>query len=294
MTTKRTTDITFRVYNVGSNMPGYMPDEPPHPHASFDDARESMLWDIGRDIDDMESEGDYVMESGCAIASGGYLAKRDALKRFLEYCQNCEPDEIGGTVGNRHYFISEGTMTGQELEDCDCDPSEYEPVLDEWVEPDELAALERYGIELTIIEAEYRYRPDSLDSDVHKLKQDDIVDDYGSGGKWFVGKVELGPWIMPSKLVRADSWESAWEAYIDECPTVPDDELHEAYGYDSRAEFKQMVDDVNDRAREYPDLSDEYDHQSNSTDTGIVYTADRTLESVGVASHIVRFKVSLD
>lgn len=286
MTTEKTTDITFRVYNVGSNMPGYMPEEPPHPHASFDDARDSLVWDIERDIDDISS-GEWSHE-------GVELMAR--LEQFAEYCRNCDPSEIGGTVGNRHYFIAEGTMTGQELEDCDCDPSDYEPILDEWIEPDELAALERYGIELTIIEAEYRYRPDSLDSDVHKLKQDDIVDDYGpySGGKWFVGKVECGPWILPSKLIRADSWENAWEAYIDECPTVLADEMHEAYGYDSRAEFQQMIDDVNDRAREYPDLSDEYEHQSHSTGTGIVYTADRTLESVGVESHIVRFKVSLD
>lgn len=284
MTTKKTIDITFRVYMVGSNMPGYMPDEPPHPHASFDDARESLLWDIGRDIDDIAS-GEWSHEGVELMAK---------LAQFAEYCRNCEPDEIGGTVGNRHYFISEDTMMGQEIEDCDCDPSEYEPILDEWVTPDELDALERYGIDLTIIEAEYRYRPDSLGSDIHRMKQSKIVDDYGSGGKWFVGKMECGPWILPSKLVRADSWESAWEAYIDECPTVPDDELHEAYGYDSRAEFQQMIDDVKDGSREYPDLSCEYDHQSNASGTGIVYSADRTLESVGVESHIVRFKVSLD
>jgi hypothetical protein len=284
MTTEKTTDITFRVYNVGSNMPGYMPDEPPHPHASFDDARESLLWDIGRDIDDIAS-GEWSHEG---------IEQMAQLARFAEYCRNCDPSEIGGTVGNRHYFIAEDTMTGQELEDRDCDPSEYEPILDEWIEPDELDALERYGVDLTIIEAEYRYRPDSPDSDVHKLKQDDIVDDYGSGGKWYVGKVECGPWILPSKVIRADSWENAWGAYIDECSTVPDDELHEAYGYDSRAEFQQMIDDVNDGAREWPDLSDEYEHQSNASDTGIVYSGDRTVEPVGVESHIVRFKVSLD
>jgi hypothetical protein len=136
MTTKKTTDITFRVFRVGSNMPGYMPDEPPHPHASFEDARGSLVWDIGRDIDDIAS-GEWSHEGVELMAE---------LERFAEYCKNCEPSDIGGTVGNRHYFLSEDTMTGQELEDCDCDPSDYEPILDEWITPEELEALESYGI----------------------------------------------------------------------------------------------------------------------------------------------------
>jgi hypothetical protein len=291
MTTKNTTDITFRVFCVGSNMPGYMPDEPPHPHASFDDARDSLVEDVERDIDGIESEGDYILEGGCAIASQEYLDKLSELKQFAEYCKNCKPEDVGGTVGNRHYFISEDTMSGQELEDCDCEPSDYEPILDEWITPEELEALESYNLDVTIIEAEYRY---ASDSDAHTIKADDIVDDYGHGGKWYCGKFACGPWILPSKLVRADSWENAWEAYIDECPTVPADELHEAYGIDDQAEFDRMVADARDGLREWPELSDEYTYQSNSTDTGIVYSADRTLDRVGSEGNIVRFKVCIN
>jgi hypothetical protein len=289
MATKKTIDITFRVFCVGSNMPGYMPDEPPHPHASFEDARGSMLWDIGRDIDDaVESASDDVSDTDERLLAAAHVAE---LERFAEYCKNCEADDIGGTVGNRHYFIAEDTMTGQELEDCDCDPSDYEPILDEWIDADELEALEAYNIDITIIEAEYQYAPDS---DVHTIKADDIVDDYGQGGRWFVGKFECGPWVLPSKLVRADSWENAWEAYIDECPTVPADELHEAYDIDDQDEFDRMVADARDGLCEWPELSGEYSLQSNSTDTGIVYSADRTLYSVGSGHNLVRFKVRID
>jgi hypothetical protein len=281
MTTKKTTDITFRVFRVGSNMPGYMPDEPPHPHASFEDARGSLVWDIGRDIDDIAS-GEWSHEGVELMAE---------LERFAEYCGNCEPSDIGGTVGNRRYFLSEDTMTGQELEDCDCDPSDYEPILDEWITPEELEALESYNLDVEIESARFRF---SEHSGGHTIKADDIVDDYGQGGKWYVGKCECGPWILPSKIVRADSWENAWSAYIDECRTVPADELHEAYGIDDRAEFDRMVADARDGLREWPELSDEYEHQSNSTDTGIVYSADRTLDRVGSGHNIVLFKVRLD
>ena len=274
MTTKKTTDIIFRVFCVGSNMPGYMPDEPPHPYASFDDARDSLVWDVERDIDDLPEDEDPA-----------------ELEQFAEYCRNCAPDDIGGTVGNRHYFISEDTMTGQELEDCDCDPSDYEPILDEWVTPEELAALESYNLDVEIESARFRF---SEHSGGHTIKADDIVDDYGHGGKWFVGKCECGPWILPSKLVRADSWENAWEAYIDECPTVPADELHEAYGIDDQAEFDRMVADARDGLCEWPELSCEYDHQSNASGTGIVYSADRTLDSEATGYNIVRFKVRID
>ena len=288
MATKKTTDITFRVFCVGSNMPGYMPDEPPHPCASFEDALESLLWDVERDIDDIAS-GEWSHEGVESMAE---------LERFLCYCKNCEPSDIGGTVGNRHYFVSEDTMTGRELEDCDCDPSDYEPILDEWITPEELDALEAYNIDATIIEAEYRY---ASDSDVRTIKADDIVDDYGHGGKWYVGKFACGPWILPSKLVRARSWESAWSAYIDECPTVPADELHEAYDM-TPEEFKVACDKMRAQREEfglaadidYPELSDEYEHQSNSTGTGIVYSADRTLDSEATGYNIVRFKVRID
>jgi hypothetical protein len=217
MTTKKATDITFRVFCVGSNMPGYMPEEPPHPHASFDEARESLLWDIGRDIDDaVEYASDDVGDTDERLLAAAHVAE---LERFLCHCKSCEPDEIGGTVRNRHYFIAEDTMTGRELEDCDCDPSDYEPILDEWITPEELEALESYGIDVELLEAYFQFS-EEWPASRHTIKAEDIVDDYGQGGKWYVGKTECGAWVLPDKLVRADSWGNAWEAYIDECATV--------------------------------------------------------------------------
>lgn len=204
------TEIEFRVFFVGSNMPGYMPDEPPHPYATAEGAREGLMWEIGRDIDD-------------AIESGEDVAE---LERFYEFCRNVEDvDQCGATIGNRYYFISSGTMTGSELQDCDCDPSEYTPILDRsgWVDGDELDALQDLGFDVELLECQVRH--------CEEWKTVRIIDDWGMDGKpWHLGKTSCGAWLHPDAAVRADSFTSAYEAWIDKRPTISPDDIPDAYG----------------------------------------------------------------
>lgn len=271
---KAQNQITYRVWMVGSNMPGYMPDKPPYPSPSASDARDILVWDIGRDIDSAD-ECENVSE----------------LERFVEFCRNIDDvQECCGTVGCRHYFIIEDTMTGAELEDCDCDPSEYEPIIDEWIDFEMLHALEDANHDIEILAAQYRYSPEQGADGWSDVKW---YDDGPWNGRWFIGSRECGPWIVPALLIRADSWGSAYEIFIDESPTVPMDDLHEAYGVDDRSEFDRMVEDARDGACEWPDLSDEYAYQSNSTDSGVVYSADVHLDECGPGARQVRFRVKL-
>lgn len=63
-------------------------------------------------------------------------------------------------------------------------------------------------------------------------------------------------------LVRASSWEDAWGIVEDEILTpITDDDLPEAYGFDTLEEFQ---------AAEEPDLVEGYSYQSNATGSGIV------------------------
>jgi hypothetical protein len=74
-------------------------------------------------------------------------------------------------------------------------------------------------------------------------------------------------------------------------------ELHEAYGMTAEeyaaviARMDQQRDDG--EHIDYPELSDGYSYQSNSTDSGIVETGDMTLEERGEEYHQLRFKVVL-
>lgn len=281
MTKKTEAQITYRVWNVGSNMPGYMPDEPPHPCESEDAARESIVWDILRDIDEKAS-GEWSHE---------IMSEMAELERFAEFCRNVtDVAECCGTIGNRHYFISEDTMTGEDLEECDCDPADYDPIIDEWIDVETLHALEAANHDIEILAAQYRYNPDRGDDGWSDVKG---YDDGPWNGRWFVGSRECGPWIVPALLIRADSWESAYGIFLDESPTVPMDEVHDAYGVDDRDGFDRMVADARDGLCEWPDLSDEYSYQSNSSDSGIVYSADMHLNECGPENRQVRFRVKL-
>ena len=63
-------------------------------------------------------------------------------------------------------------------------------------------------------------------------------------------------------VVRALSWEDAWELVEDEIlEPIPDDEVPEAYGFDTLEELQ---------AAEEPDLVEGYSYQSNATGSGIV------------------------
>jgi hypothetical protein len=63
-------------------------------------------------------------------------------------------------------------------------------------------------------------------------------------------------------IVRAMSWEDAWEIVEDEILTpIPHEDLPEAYGFDTLEELQ---------AAEEPDLEEGYSYQSNTTGSGIV------------------------
>lgn len=71
----------------------------------------------------------------------------------------------------------------------------------------------------------------------------------------------------PTCIVCATSWDSAYEALIDELPTIPESELYEAYGFETQADFDARFDDD---LYEWSELAEGYRYQSNFTGTGIV------------------------
>ena len=289
------TELMFKVWFVGSNMPGYMPDEPPHPCASEESARESLLWDIGRDIDAASDAGHDVTE----------------LERFYQFCQNVEDvDQCGGTVGGRYYFISSGAMTGSELTDCDCDLTEYEPILDRsgWIDASELDALHDAGFDVELLECQIRH--------CEEWKTVRIIDDWGMSGRpWLIGKTDCGAWLFPDATIRADSFSSAYEAWIDERPTIAPEDVPDAYNAFDRfveymesrghedtlhlrqfcsanaAEFFRLQTSNGDNWDVW-ELGEGYTYQSNASGTGIVDTGfDERLDEI--ADCDIRFRVKL-
>jgi len=130
-----------------------------------------------------------------------------------------------------------------------------------------------------------------------------FLDEYGlscgDNAHFFVAGNEFGA----TTLIHSSHFENAWGAWIDSCPTIEESELPEAYGvpdspeikawkeshpspppYSSdgwrpwcdamRAEekriFKAWSDDMHAGLREYPELSEGYEYQSNASGTGIV------------------------
>jgi len=71
----------------------------------------------------------------------------------------------------------------------------------------------------------------------------------------------------PTCIVSAVSWNSAYEALIDELPTIPESEVYEAYGFETQADFEARFDDD---LYEWSELAEGYRYQSNCTGTGIV------------------------
>jgi len=278
------TQLTFEVWYQGSNMPGYAPDDAPHPCESWEVARDSVVDDIDRDIEEDEDATDLEERLELATRNAERIELRDKVKAMAE------PGDFGFTIGNRHYFISEDTATTEDLESADCDLCDFQPILDEWIDSATLDALESANLDVTIVETQTRYNSEQEWSTVK------VYDD--AFGSWFVGKRECGPWIVPSLIIRAQSWESAYSIYEDESPTVPADELHEAYDM-TREEYTAKCAEIQSAsdAREcvdYPELACGYSHQSNSTDTGIVHTADMTLDAAGDEHNEVRFKITFE
>jgi hypothetical protein len=142
----------------------------------------------------------------------------------------------------------------------------------------------------------------TLEYDGHTVEfQDEYGLSCGSNGEWFVAGHEFGACV----LIHARGFESAWEAWIDESPTIPESELPEAYGIDETAEmlawkdvnpsprhcgagpeFQAWADRKNAEAirilqawdeaaragerDDYPELIEGYEYQSNASGTGIV------------------------
>jgi len=91
------------------------------------------------------------------------------------------------------------------------------------------------------------------------------VYDNGFGSLWLYQNYEAPTWI-----VRAQSFEEALETVYDEMRPVPEDEVHEAYGFDTRAEFDAAVRKL-DGSGDYLELTDGFYYQSNASGTGIVF-----------------------
>lgn len=100
----------------------------------------------------------------------------------------------------------------------------------------------------------------------------EVVEANGSG---FGEKVYVGiddPYGMVRCVIVADSWEQAYEALIDSLPTIDEDELFEAYGFESKEEFDEAVEQAEKCGSDWPELIDGYTYQSNASGTGIVDT----------------------
>jgi hypothetical protein len=94
------------------------------------------------------------------------------------------------------------------------------------------------------------------------------VYDDGDGPLWLFGH-EYGA----SLLIRARSYETAWEIAVDEAKPIDEAEVPEAYGFDgpnAALELRHAVERADAGAGEYPELVEGYEHQANATGTGIV------------------------
>ena len=264
--------LEYRCWFTGSNMPGYMPDEPPHPCTSLNEAREGVAFDIERDMEylDESEEGTY------------FEGQRAALAELAADIRSGKCDS--GFVGNRYYFIDEAICSAEIIEAADQCVTDYEPILDlEHVTPEELQELQDEGFDYTIKEARFRYH-DGEDFAATKWYDD-------GDGDWYVGELAGGNFGYVDRLVHARSWETAYDIWIDERETVPDDEVHEAYDM-TEAEFEAACERARDGKGEWPDLADGYSYQSDFSGTGIVFTQDDQLNGIRPGS--VEFTISLD
>lgn len=86
----------------------------------------------------------------------------------------------------------------------------------------------------------------------------------------------FGPlWIFRNTMgivgiVRCQTWEDAYGIVEDEfLPVVPAEEIHEAYDM-TKEEFHAKTHEERNESGDWPELSEGYSYQSNSTGTGIV------------------------
>ena len=111
-----------------------------------------------------------------------------------------------------------------------------------------------------------------------QLCPDDITlsfsTEFGSAIKYYDDG--MGPlWIMRDSMgivgiVRAMKWHDAYSIVEDEfLPVVSPEEIHEAYDM-SAEEFHSKTHEQRNETGDWPELTDGYSYQSNSTGTGIV------------------------
>lgn len=94
------------------------------------------------------------------------------------------------------------------------------------------------------------------------------IDDWGddSADLWAV----LNEYGIHS-IVRAQTYEDAYEAWADEQPTVPVAELPEAFGFDTEAEYLAAVGRAAAAEGEWPKLTEGYAYQGNASGSGVVW-----------------------
>ena len=295
MKTANEAELTFKVWFSGSEMPGYMPDEPPYPYPSEDAAREALADEIERDIESEWQSSDVNQE------------RIDEMEELRDAIRGGSANH--GYAADRYYWLQEDTQTTSELKSADAgELSDYSPVLDEWIDAAELDALQKANFDVEIRECQVRH--------CDEWRAVRVIDDYGYDGKpWHLGKTVCGAWLYPDAAIRADSFESAYEAWIDERPTIPADEIPEAYGaFDKLVEWMEkrghentqhLRDFCNRNAAaffrlqtsnrdcwdEWP-LIEGYQYQSNANGTGIVGTDyDERLDDIPADE--IRFRVEL-
>jgi len=95
---------------VGSNMPGYMPDDSPFLADSYEHAIQCMIGDLENDRDDIEWSDDETEDedNGNETLEAEYNDMIDSLEKHLELIKSGKesPEEQGITIGDRHYFVS--------------------------------------------------------------------------------------------------------------------------------------------------------------------------------------------
>lgn len=115
-----------------------------------------------------------------------------------------------------------------------------------------------------------------------KSEEVEFINDYGDGlsGKLFLIGHEFGP----THLVNAENMSDAEDAYLDDAETIPDEDMWEAYGFNSYAEYSLWNETPKEDGEADRDLTDGYRWQPNFTGTGVV--------QVGIYYWIKRVKLS--
>ena len=125
-------------------------------------------------------------------------------------------------------------------------------------------------------------------------KEIDVYDDWGD--KLFAAFRQFAS--DPFLIIRAKSWETAYEIMIDEAPAIPDEDIPEAYGFDGWDSYGEKTEETYspetvqerfDAAIEEMDaggrpveLMEGYEYKSNFGNTsGIVATEEVGLQEFG-------------